>query len=83
MHSYAVLSHDSCIYCIEDIAVTKRTIEKKNIFEDTYKEYDTKSIQQVWGERINEFNRNWNNMTKEEQHEVLEEYSDIFERFVE
>lgn len=62
------------------------TIEKKrkNIFDDAYKEYDTKSIQQEWGdERINESNKNWNNMTKEEQHAVLEECSDIFEGLAE
>lgn len=64
---------------------SETTAKKRNVFlEDADKEYDTKSIQKKWGnERINESNKNWNDMTKEEQHAVLEECSDIFEGLAE
>ncbi|MCF0125072.1 MAG: TipAS antibiotic-recognition domain-containing protein [Clostridia bacterium] len=41
--------------------------------------YDTSKIANKWGDnRISESNRNWENMTKEEQKAVLQECSDIF-----
>ncbi len=50
----------------------------KNVFDDL-SNYDTSKIANKWGDsRINESNKKWENMTKEEQKAVLQECSDIF-----
>ena len=53
---------------------------KKNVFlNDDSKSYDTSNIEKKWGgDRINESNQKWENMTKEQQRSILQECSDIF-----
>lgn len=55
-------------------------VSKKNFFvNDDVSSYDTSKIQQKWGnERINQSNKRWEDMTREEQHAILQECSDIF-----
>lgn len=58
----------------------KNTEVKKNYFMDeNVDSYNTGKISAKWGnERIDESNKRWDNMTKEEQRAVLQECSDIF-----
>lgn len=55
-------------------------VSKKNFFvNDDVSSYDTSKIQQKWGnERINQSNKRWEDMTREEQYAILQECSDIF-----
>lgn len=55
-------------------------VSKKNFFvNEDVSSYDTSKIQQKWGnERINQSNKRWEDMTREEQYAILQECSDIF-----
>lgn len=62
--------------------ISKSMETKKNIFtpiENNKQEQE--KIAGKWGnERVDESNKRWNSMTKEEQKAILQECSDIFER---
>ncbi len=65
----------------KDQKINKSMETKKNIFTplENNKQEQEKIVAKWGNERVDESNKKWNSMTKEEQKAILQECSDIFE----